>query len=99
MSYENRVADAVMCGRYYPTGTSDDRRLQALKAEFGPVLGCDTVDQGDYMGGVMSFVTPHPRPKRTHDGFGTCYDDYDWKDRGDGVLYGKLKKGLEFVQT
>jgi hypothetical protein len=82
--------DAVLIPRHYPRGAGD--RHEALRAEFGPVLGVERVHTR-HCGTSESLVTAAAEDHRyfgiTHPLAGQ--DRYTWQDRGDGVRYGTLR--------
>lgn len=93
------IADAVLCPISYPPLKPGEDRHVKLKEEFGPVLGVPRVharfaDQtrtvtfitgsltlANGLGICRYFPTSHPLSGQ---------ERYEWKDRGDGVMYGTL---------
>ena len=78
----------------YPVGRIGRRPpgqwLNDIKAEFGPLLGVERVYSRDQ--GSFKFLSGDPAdtlyfPKGHHR---SGESRYDWKDRGDGVMYGYL---------
>jgi hypothetical protein len=101
--------DAVLCPINYPKLRPGEDRHIKLKEEFGPVLGATIVhartsDQtrtttlitgnltlANGLGVSRYFPTSHPLVGR---------ERYEWKDRGDGILYGMLTpEALEYERT
>jgi hypothetical protein len=84
--------DAVFLPPHYGKGSTLDSKLNAINAEFLPILGCKRLYVRQQGANAGSFVSGNPNDPLNfptdHERMGE--PRYEWTDRGDGVRYGTL---------